>query len=137
MIYLALGVNLEGHKKLLGMWLSENEGAKFWLNVLTELQNRGVKDILIACVDGLKGFPDAINTAFPNAQIQLCIAHMLRNSMKYVPWKDYKPVTADLKNIYQSITGEEALPAQDKFSDRWDNKYSRIRSYSQIWCLAS
>ncbi len=130
-IYLALGVNLEGHKELLGMWLSENEGAKFWLNVLTELQNRGVKDILIACVEGLKGFPDAINTAFPDTQIQLCIVHMVRNSMKYVPWKDYKPVTADLKKIYQSITEEEALLALDKFSDRWD------KSYSQIWCLAS
>ncbi len=103
-IYLTLGVNLEGHKELLGMWLSENEGAKFWLNVLTELQNRGVKDVLIACVDGLKGFPDAINMAFPDTQIQLCIVHMIRNSMKYVPWKDYKPVTADLKKIYQSIT---------------------------------
>ncbi len=81
-IYLTLGVNLEGHKELLGMWLSENEGAKFWLNVLTELQSRGVKDILIACVEGLKGFPDAINTAFPDTQIQLCIVHMVRNSMK-------------------------------------------------------
>ncbi len=89
-IYLALGVNMEGRKELLGMWLSENEGAKFWLNVLTELQNRGVKDILIACVDGLKGFPDAINTVYPETQIQLCIVHMVRNSMKYVPWKDYK-----------------------------------------------
>ncbi len=88
-VYLALGVNMEGQKELLGMWLSETEGAKFWLNVLTELQNRGVKDILIACVDGLKGFPDAINTAFPETQIQLCIVHMVRNSVKYVPWKDY------------------------------------------------
>ncbi|HDM8245865.1 TPA: IS256 family transposase, partial [Vibrio campbellii] len=103
-VYLALGVNMEGQKELLGMWLSENEGAKFWLNVLTELQNRGVKDILIACVDGLKGFPDAINTAFPNTQIQLCIVHMVRNSMKYVPWKDYKAVAVDLKAIYQSKT---------------------------------
>ena len=96
-IYLALGVNMDGHKELLGMWLSENEGAKFWLNVLTELQNRGLKDILIACVDGLKGFPDAINTAFPGTRIQLCIVHMIRNSMRYVPWKDYKPVTAELQ----------------------------------------
>jgi len=103
-IYLALGVNMEGHKELLGMWLAENEGAKFWLNVLTELQNRGVKDILIACVDGLKGFPDAINTAFPDTHIQLCIVHMVRNSRRYVPWKDYKAVTTDLKQIYQSVT---------------------------------
>jgi len=83
-IYLALGVNLDGQKELLGLWISENEGAKFWLNVLTELQNRGVKGILIACVDGLAGFPDAINAAFPDTQIQLCIVHMVRNSMKYV-----------------------------------------------------
>ncbi len=133
-IYLALGVNIEGHKELLGMWLSENEGAKFWLNVLTELQNRGVKDILIACVDGLKGFPDAINTAFPDTQIQLCIVHMVRNAMKYVPWKDYKAVAADLKQIYQSATEEEALMKLDEFSERWDDKYPQIsRSWRAHW----
>lgn len=133
-VYLALGVNMEGHKELLGMWLSENEGAKFWLNVLTELQNRGVKDILIACVDGLKGFPDAINTAFPETQIQLCIVHMVRNSVKYVPWKDYKPVTADLKQIYQATTEEQALLALDAFSDKWDEKYPQIsRSWRAHW----
>jgi putative transposase len=133
-IYLALGVNLEGHKELLGLWLSENEGAKFWLSVLTELQNRGVKDILIACVDGLKGFPDAISTAFPDTQIQLCIVHMVRNSMKYVPWKDYKSVTADLKRIYQSVTEEEALLALDEFAERWDEKYPTIsRSWRSHW----
>ena len=133
-VYLALGVNLEGHKELLGMWLSENEGAKFWLSVLTELQNRGVKDILIACVDGLKGFPDAINTVYPKAQIQLCIVHMVRNSMKFVPWKDYRPVTADLKRIYQSVTEEEALLALDQFADRWDEKYPQIsRSWRGCW----
>lgn len=133
-IYLALGVNMEGHKELLGMWLSENEGAKFWLNVLTELQNRGVKDILIACVDGLKGFPDAINTAFPETQIQLCIVHMVRNSVKYVPWKDYKPVTADLKRIYQATTEEQALLALTEFSEKWDDKYPQIsRSWQAHW----
>ena len=133
-VFLALGVNLEGHKELLGLWLSENEGAKFWLNVLTELQNRGVKDILIACVDGLKGFPDAINTAFPETQIQLCIVHMVRNSVKYVPWKDYKAVTADLKRIYQSVTEEEALLALDQFAQRWDEKYPQIsRSWRNHW----
>ena len=133
-VYLALGVNMEGHKELLGLWLSENEGAKFWLNVLTELQNRGVKDILIACVDGLKGFPDAISTAFPETQIQLCIVHMVRNSVKYVPWKDYKPVTADLKRIYQSVTEEEALQALDEFADRWDERYPQIsRSWRSHW----
>lgn len=129
-IYLALGVNLEGHKELLGMWLSENEGAKFWLNVLTELQNRGLKDILIACVDGLKGFPDAINTVFPNTQIQLCIVHMVRNSMKFVPWKDYKAVTQDLKHIYKSATEEAALLALDQFAERWDKRYPQI---SKTW----
>ena len=103
-VYLALGVNMDGHKELLGMWISENEGAKFWLNVLTELHNRGLKDILIACVDGLKGFPDAINTTYPQTQIQLCIVHMVRNAMKYVPWKDYKAVAANLKKIYQSVS---------------------------------
>jgi putative transposase len=133
-VYLALGVNMEGHKELLGMWLSENEGAKFWLNVLTELQNRGVKDILIACVDGLKGFPDAINTAFPDTQIQLCIVHMVRNSIKYVPWKDYKPVTADLKLIYQAVTEEEAMLALECISERWDAKYPQIsRSWRAHW----
>ena len=133
-IYLALGVNMEGHKELLGMWLAENEGAKFWLNVLTELQNCGVKDILIACVDGLKGFPEAINTAFPDTHIQLCIVHMVRNSIRYVPWKDYKAVTTDLKQIYQSVTEEEALVALDQFSQRWDDKYPQIsRSWHAHW----
>ena len=133
-VYLALGVNMEGHKELLGLWLSENEGAKFWLNVLTELQNRGVKDILIACVDGLKGFPDAINTAFPETQVQLCIVHMVRNSVKYVPWKDYKPVTADLKRIYQSATEDEALLALEQFTERWDGKYPQIsKSWRAHW----
>lgn len=133
-IYLALGVNMEGHKELLGMWLSETEGAKFWLSVLTELQNRGVKDILIACVDGLKGFPDAIRTAYPQAQIQLCIVHMVRNSVKYVPWKDYKAVTADLKRIYKSVTEEEALQALEQFASRWDDKYPQIsKSWYTHW----
>ena len=133
-VYLALGVNMEGHKELLGLWLAENEGAKFWLNVLTELQNRGVRDILIACVDGLKGFPDAINTAYPETHIQLCIVHMVRNSMKYVPWKDYKHVAADLKQIYQSATEEEALLALDQLSDTWDEKYPQIsRSWRAHW----
>jgi len=133
-VYLALGVNVEGHKELLGMWISENEGAKFWLNVLTELQNRGVKDILIACVDGLKGFPDAINTVYPETQIQLCIVHMVRNSLKFVPWKDYKAITADLKRIYQSVTEDEALLSLGQFEQRWDDKYPSIsRSWRSNW----
>jgi len=133
-VYLALGVNMEGHKELLGLWLAENEGAKFWLSVLTELQNRGVRDILIACVDGLKGFPDAINTTYPETRIQLCIVHMVRNSMKFVPWKNYKSVAADLKKIYQSATEEEALLALDQFSEIWDEKYPQIsRSWRAHW----
>jgi transposase-like protein len=133
-IYLALGVNIEGQKELLGMWMSETEGAKFWLSVLTELQNRGVNDILIACVDGLKGFPDAINAVYPKTQIQLCIVHMVRNSMKYVPWKDYKAITADLKEIYQAATEDEALLALEHFGDQWDKKYPQIsRSWTAHW----
>lgn len=133
-IYLALGVNLQGHKELLGMWLSENEGAKFWLGVLTELQNRGLKDILIACVDGLKGFPEAINAVFPSTRIQLCMVHMVRNSMKYVTWKDYKAVTADLKKIYQSTSEDVALQSLDEFAQRWDAKYPNIsRSWRNHW----
>lgn len=127
-VYLALGVNLEGRKELLGMWISENEGAKFWLNVLTELKNRGVNDILIACVDGLKGFPDAINAVFPETDIQLCIVHMVRNSMKYVPYNDYKKVASDLKSIYKSATEDEALLELDLFAETWDSKYPQISS---------
>jgi len=133
-IYLALGGNMEGHKELLGMWISENEGAKFWLNVLTELQNRGVKDVLIACVDGLKGFPDAISSVYPATQIQLCIVHMVRNSMKYVPYKDYKAVSAGLKRICQSITEEEALQAVSQFAEDWNDKCPQIsRSWHNHW----
>ena len=132
-IFLALGINTEGHKELMGMWISENEGAKFWLNVLTELQQRGVEDILIACVDGLKGFPDAINTVFPT-NIQLCIVHMVRNSLKYVSWKDYKAVTADLKRVYRSATEDEALLELERFGDAWDSQYPQItKSWRNHW----
>jgi transposase-like protein len=133
-IYLALAVNMAGQKELLGMWLSENEGAKFWLGVLTELQNRGVKDILIACVDGLTGFPDAINTVFPQTQIQLCIVHLVRNSLKYVVWKDYKVVSQDLKAIYRAATEAEALLTLERFAATWDGKYPQIsRSWRSHW----
>jgi putative transposase len=133
-IYLALGINIEGHKELLGMWISENEGAKFWLSVLTELQNRGVKDFLICCVDGLSGFPEAINTAYPKAKVQLCIVHMVRNSIRFVPWKDYKPVTADLKRIYQSVTEEEASLELERFTEKWEAKYPQIpKSWKKNW----
>lgn len=133
-IYLALGINIDGHKELLGMWISENEGAKFWLGVLTELSQRGVEDILIACVDGLKGFPDAINTVYPQTHVQLCIVHMVRNSLKYVSWKDYKAVTADLKLIYRSSTEEEALLELERFAEKWDNQYPQIaKSWRANW----
>ncbi len=133
-IYLALGVNIEGHKELLGMWISENEGAKFWLSVLTDLQNRGVKHMLIACVDGLKGFPEAINATYPDAKIQLCIVHMVRHSLKFVPWKDYKAVAAGLKRIYQSDTEQEARLELDRFCENWNEKYPQIgKSWRSNW----
>jgi len=133
-IHLALGINIEGHKELLGMWIAENEGAKFWLSVLTELQNRGVKHLLIACVDGLSGFPEAINAAFPNTRIQLCIVHMVRNSLKFVPWKDYKAVSTGLKQIYQSTSESEASLELEKFAEKWDSKYPQIsRSWYKHW----
>jgi len=129
-VYVALGINLDGRKELLGLWLAETEGAKFWLSVLTELQNRGVQDILIACVDGLSGFPDAIEAVYPNTRIQLCIVHLVRNSLKYVSWKDYKAVTADLKRIYRASTEAEAELALRQFAERWDDRYVQI---SKIW----
>ncbi|UXK14325.1 IS256 family transposase (plasmid) [Erwinia pyrifoliae] len=133
-VFLALGINTEGQKELLGMWLAENEGAKFWLSVLTELKNRGLQDILIACVDGLKGFPDAINSVYPQTHIQLCIIHMVRNSLKYVSWKDYKAVTGGLKTVYQAPTEEAALMALDKFAGIWDEKYPQIsKSWRAHW----
>jgi transposase-like protein len=133
-MYLALGVDIEGHKQLLGMWLAETEGAKFWLLVLTELKSRGLNDVLIACVDGLKGFPDAIAAEYPNTRIQLCIVHMVRNSLKLVPWKDYKAVSADLKRIYQASTELEAQSRLDEFADKWDDKYLQIsKSWRANW----
>ncbi len=133
-IFLALGINTEGHKELMGMWIAENKGAKFWLNILTELRQRGVEDILIACVDGLKGFPEAINAVFPHTNIQLYIVHMVRNSLKYVSWKDYKAVTADLKQVYRSATEEEALLELDRFGDIWDDQYPQIsKSWRNHW----
>ncbi|HBB0935977.1 TPA: IS256-like element IS1414 family transposase, partial [Escherichia coli] len=133
-VFLALGINIEGQKELLGMWLAENEGAKFWLNVLTELKNRGLNDILIACVDGLKGFPDAINTVYPKARIQLCIVHMVRNSLRFVSWKDYKAVTRDLKAIYQAPTEEAGQQALEAFAAAWDSRYPQIsRSWRANW----
>lgn len=129
-LYVALGINLEGHKELLGLWLADTEGARFWLSVLTELKARGLEDILIACVDGLKGFPDAIAVEYPQTRIQLCMVHMVRNALKYVSWRDYRPVTADLRRIYQSATEREAEAELDAFAEKWDAHYPRI---SQSW----
>ena len=133
-LYLALAINLAGQKELLGLWLAETEGAKFWLSVLTELKTRGVQDILIACVDGLKGFPDAIQVEYPHAKVQLCIVHMVRNSLKYVSWKDYKAVTADLKRIYQSATEAEARQELERFAATWEAQYPKIaQSWRDHW----
>ena len=129
-LYLALALNLEGDKELLGMWIAENEGAKFWLSVMNELKNRGLKDIFIACVDGLSGFPEAIEATFPRTLTQLCIVHMVRNSLKFVPWKQRKQVARDLKTIYQAATVEQAEQALMDFSEKWDAAYPMI---SQSW----
>jgi transposase-like protein len=125
-IYLALGLNVAGEKELLGLWIAETEGAKFWLQVLTELRNRGVSDILVACVDGLTGFPDAIESVFPKAKIQLCIVHMMRNSLNFVAWKARKKVAAELKRIYQSTTVEDAEAELEAFCETWDAKFPSI-----------
>lgn len=133
-IYLALGVTVEGRKDLLGLWISENEGSKFWLGVLTDLQNRGVNDIFIFCVDGLTGFPEAISSTFPKAKIQLCIVHMVRNALRYVPAKDMKAVARDLKSIYNAPTREAAEQALDDFSEKWSGKYPNIeKSWRSKW----
>jgi len=133
-VYLALGINTAGLKELLGLWISENEGSKFWLSVLTELQNRGVKDIFIASIDGLSGFPEAINTVFPKTKIQLCIVHMVRNSLKYVSYKDRKEAARDLKKIYSSITEEEARNELEVFSEKWNNQYASIgKMWERNW----
>jgi transposase-like protein len=133
-VYLALAVNTDGQKELLGMWISQNEGAKFWLNVLTELKNRGLEDIIIACVDGLTGFPEAIEAVYPFAKVQLCIVHMVRNSMKYVSWKDRKVLAADLKNVYSAKTVDDAESALTSFADKWDEKYPSIsKSWLNHW----
>ena len=129
-VYIALAVNMEGKKEVLGLWISKNEGAKFWLQVVTELKNRGVEDILIACVDGLKGFEEAITSVFPQTMVQLCIVHMVRNSLRFVPWKDKKAVARDLKSIYSAPSEEAAKLELQNFRDKWDDKYPTI---SDIW----
>ena len=133
-IYLALSINLEGKKELLGLWMGESEGAKFWLGIITELKNRGVQDILIAAVDGLTGFPEAIRTVFPATDVQLCIVHAIRTSLKFVPYKDRRQVAADLKLIYSAPTEAAALSELDAFAGKWDEKYPMIsKSWRTRW----
>jgi len=132
--YTVLGVNLEGKKEILGLYLGESEGAKFWLQVLTDLQNRGVEDILIASIDGLKGFPEAINAVFPETEIQLCIVHQIRNSLKYVASKNQKQFAGELKKVYQAFTKEEALNELDKLEEKWGSKYPIVfNSWRNNW----
>lgn len=133
-LYIALGVNMEGRKEVLGFYISETEGAKFWMGVLTDLKNRGVEDIFIACMDGLTGFPDAVRAVFPQTRIQLCIVHMVRNSTKFVSYKDLKAVCRDLKKIYTASTEEEALLSLEDFGKAWNSKYSMIqKSWLDHW----
>ena len=133
-IHLALGVNCEGKKELLGMWVTEKEGSKYWMNVMTELRNRGVKDIFISCIDGLIGLPEAIEAVFPKTKVQQCIVILIRNSLKLVPWKDRKEVAVDLKTIYSAHTEEGALQALEEFGSKWDSKYQNIsRSWLEKW----
>jgi putative transposase len=129
-VYLAIGINLQGEKEVLGLWIAQTEGAKFWLHVVTELKNRGVQDIFIACVDGLKGFPEAIETVYPQAAVQLCVVHLVRNSLNYVSWKMRKVVAGDLKRIYQSATAAEAEQRLAEFEAQWQEAYPSI---AQIW----
>jgi putative transposase len=133
-VHLALGVNFEGKKELLGIWMTQSESSKFWLSVVTELHNRGVKDIFIACVDGLTGFPEAIETVFPQTRVQLCIVHLVRNSLSYVSYKDRKAVAADLKLVYAAATESEAEQALVDFAERWDKQYPTIsKSWLNHW----
>ena len=133
-IYLAFGVNLHGLKEVLGLWASESEGSKFWMQVVTELKNRGVQDVFIACVDGLKGFPEAVEAVFPQAQVQLCMVHMVRHSLSYVSHKNRKPVADDLKAVYQAATVEEAERQLKEFEETWAESYPVIaRSWRQNW----
>jgi putative transposase len=125
-VYVAIGVNLEGRKDVLGLWTSANEGAKFWLGVLTELKNRGVKEILTACVDGLKGFPQAIESVYPQTRVQLCIVHMVRASLNYATWKDRRQVAADLKSVYRASTEQQAEQELQEFTAKWGQKYPTI-----------
>jgi putative transposase len=132
-VYVAIGINVEGHKEVLGLWSSANEGAKFWLNVLTEVKNRGVRDIYLVCVDGLKGFPQAIESVFPKAEVQLCIVHMVRASLNYVPWQDRRKVVADLKPIYKAATADEAERQLSAFEAKWTKYPAIARMWREQW----
>ena len=133
-VYLALGINLEGNKELLGLWIGEEEGAKFWLNILTDLKNRGIQDILIAAVDGLKGFPEAIESVFPKTEVQLCVVHVIRNSLNYVGWKDKKAVAKDLKTIYKAPTAEAAETALDALEEKYGERFPMlIKTWRSRW----
>ena len=129
-VYLVIGVNLQGHKEVLGLWIAATEGAKFWLSILTELKNRGVEDIFLACVDGLKGFAEAIEAIFPRTVVQLCIVHIIRNSLAYVSYKDRKAVAADLKSVYRAATAEQAEFELECFAEKWGARYPMA---VQVW----
>lgn len=133
-VYLAIGVNLNGIKEVLGMWIAQTEGAKFWLQVVTELRNRGVEDIFIACVDGLKGFPEAIEAVFPQTEVQLCIVHMVRHSMNYVGWQDRREMAGDLKAVYTAANAELAEWELGEFAKKWDERFPMIsKSWFANW----
>jgi putative transposase len=133
-VYIAIGIDLEGHRDVLGLWIGEAESSKFWLSIMNEIKNRGVRDILIAAVDGLSGFSDAIHAAYPKTDVQRCIVHQIRNSMRYVPWKEKKEFTKDLKIVYTSATEDKALLELDRFEEKWGSKYpSVIKSWRDNW----
>lgn len=136
--YVVLGIQLDGRKDILGVWIGEHESSKFWLSVMNDLKNRGIKDVYVFCVDGLTGFREAINTAFPKAQIQRCIIHQIRSSTKYVSYKDIKALMADLKQVYQAINEDEAMNALVQFKEKWEKTYpSCVRSWEENWDILS
>ena len=133
-VYITIGNNLDGKKDVLGMWVGENESAKFWASVLNSLRNRGVQDIFIACTDNLTGFSNAIDAVYPKTEIQNCIIHQLRNSSKYISYKDLKLLMADLKTVYAAVDEQTALDALDSFAERWDRKHPKIsQSWQENW----
>ena len=137
-VYVILGINDQGVKEVLGLYISESEGARFWLQILTHLQNRGVKDIFIACIDNLKGFSEAIASVYPQTEVQLCVIHQIRNSMKYVVWKDLKPFMEDLRKVYQAASESQALQALDEVEKKWAKKYAAvIKSWRNNWTSLS